>query len=137
MNSKYDGFFYERLQITEAIRNIQVEQSQPLRQVQVPQSTYNLAKKFIKHAPNALMMNGEWLYLRYEILCSLASEGGIYGLLSRDAGDISVKQADEKMSNWLDAIKHLLRYALNLLLAPKRPEFQSIKVLLHKRMSKK
>lgn len=128
MDSKTESLFFDRLQIAEEIRNIKVGQSQALRQVQVPESVINKASKFVKRVPNSLLLNNERLYLRYDVLCSIEAEGNIYDLLARDAGDMSVKEANQKITDWLDATKGLLRYALNLLLAPKRPEFQNIKV---------
>ena len=130
MDSRTEGLLRERLQIVESIRDIQVEQSVALRQVQVPDSTFKLAKDFIKKVPNSLIFNNQQLYLRYEILhcIDVISNEGIYDLLARDAGRMSVKDSNQKMTDWLDATKCLLRYALNLFLAPKRPEFQNIKV---------
>lgn len=128
MDPKIEELLHERIVIVESIRDIQVGQSQALRHVQVPEAVINKARKFIKRAPNAILFNNEWLYLRYDLLCSIGDSGGIYDLLERDAGDMSVERAGEKMTDWLEAVKSLLRYALNLLLAPNRPEFQTIKV---------
>lgn len=121
----------KRLEIVDLIRGIRVQQSQALRQVKVSEHTLKLAKAFIKQAPNvcALELTGK-LELRYEILSSFSagSRFGVYQLLAKDAGGSTVQVADEKFSEWLTAVGSLLRYALNLLLAPKRPEFQTIKV---------
>lgn len=121
----------ERRSIVDAMSNVRIEQSQTLRQVQVPDQTQKQATRFIKTAPNVVLVNDSAVYLRYEVLYSFSpgsSVGGVYELLARDAGDTSVREANEKFVAWQDAVKCLLRYALNLLLAPNRPEFQTIKV---------
>ena len=127
----YQQLLRDRKSIVDAMRNVRVEQSQTLRQVQVPDQTQKQANKFIKVAPNVVLVNNITKYLRYEVLYSFSSGSnveGVYDLLARDAGDTSVREADQKFVGWQDAIKCLLRYALNLLLAPNRPEFQTIKV---------
>jgi len=129
MDVYFENLIQQRLKIVEEIKNLQVDQKQSLRQIQVPESVYKLATGFIKQTPNAITVHNKWLHIRYEILYSLgSSEGGIYDLLSRDAGDTNVTGAQKKIDDWIDATKNLLRYALNLLLAPRRPEFQNIKV---------
>ena len=124
---EFDEFLTERETIVKSIREIKVEQGQALRQVQVPDSVYQLAKRFIKRVPNVYPQYGHIEHMRYGVLYSIES-GGIYELLIRDAEGITASQATEKISQWKEALKSLLRYALNLLLAPKRPEFQSMKV---------
>ena len=110
-----------------------MEPSKTFRQVEVSPSTYTLATKFVKVAPNVCEIGSKVVCLRYSVLYSMVLGGGgnIYELLCKDADDTTVPMADQKMQDWEDAIQHLLRYALNLLLAPKRPEFQSIKVRRH------
>ena len=123
-------FINDRNKIEDSIRNIRVEPNQPLRDVKVPPGTYDLAKEFVKRVPNALtLINGGKLFLRYPILYSLGDGEGIYDLLVGDAEETTLSQAESKMVEWQEALSCLLRYALNLLLAPKRPEFQNIKVL--------
>ena len=123
-----ESLHQERNKIVESIRNIRVERNKTFRQVEVSESTMASARKFVKSAPNVCEVNGRINFFRYEVLYSMGPDGGIYELLCRDARDTTVLQADQKIQNWEDAIQHLLRYALNLLLASKRPEFQSIKV---------
>jgi hypothetical protein len=124
-----DSLFQKRLQIVGAVKGIRAQQSQALREIKVPESTVELAKTFTKKAPNACLLGGKNLCLRYTVLYSLPGfQYGVYGLLASDAGDRPVQEADLKFSEWLEAIGNLLRYALNLLLAPRRPEFQTIKV---------
>ncbi len=125
------SLYHERSRIVESIRNIRIEPNKTFRQVEVSESTILSARKFVKAAPNMCEIDGRYVCLRYGVLYSMSMDpggAGIYELLSRDAGDTTVLQADQKVQNWEDAVQHLLRYALNLLLAPKRPEFQSIKV---------
>lgn len=120
----------KRLEIVDLIQGIRVQESQSLRQVKVSDHTLKLAKAFIKQAPNVCVIETGMLELRYEILSSFSAGSGfgVYQLLAKDAGDSTVQVADEKFGEWLAAVGSLLRYALNLLLAPKRPEFQTIKV---------
>lgn len=126
-----DLLIKERLEIVEQIRDIHVKQSQSLRHVKVSDHTLKLAKSFVKKAPNVCVVESRRsVCLRYEILYSFlaGSEFGVYHLLAEDAKDTPVELADSKFEQWLAAVGSLLRYALNLLLAPKRPEFQTIKV---------
>lgn len=125
-----DSLVKQRLEIVEQIRDIHVRQSQSLRHVRVPEHTLKLAKSFVKQAPNVCVLEARKQCLRYEVLYSFsaASGFGVYQLLAEDAKDTPVQLADDKFNQWLAAVGSLLRYALNLLLAPKRPEFQTIKV---------
>lgn len=116
----------QRKSIVESIRCIRVEPFKTFRQVEVSESTNSTAKTFVKSAPNVYGGN----YLRYNVLYSLDAGCSIYELLARDAGEATVLQADQKFQDWEEALNHLRRYALNLLLAPRRPEFQSIKVIV-------
>ncbi len=109
------------------IQAIRVESGKPLRQVQVSEETYLKAKRFVLTSPNTLD-NGSCH--RFKVLYRMPSGRSIYDLLMADAGSTTLQKADEKISEWKDASKSLLRYALNLLLAPKRPEFQRLKVWL-------
>ena len=119
----------QRSDILEDIKAIRVGY-QALSHVKVQEHTYSLAKKFVKKAPNVCQLPGKRsVFLRYEVLSYLSAAGdyGVYDLLAEDAGKATVQSGD-KFTDWQDAVKLLLRYALNLLLAPKRPEFQTIKV---------
>lgn len=122
----------KRLEIVDEIKGIRVQQSQSLREVRVSDHTLRLAKTFIKQAPNMCDQagTGTRMYLRYEVLYSFSvtSGYGVYDLLAEDAGESTVQAADAKFEGWLEAVGNLQRYAFNLLLAPKRPEFQTIKV---------
>ncbi len=112
------------------VRNIRVGANQALRHVEVPEDVVAKAKKFIKRAPNQYIKDKQQsTSLRYQVLDGLRG-GGIYELLVKDAKKIELERASDKIAEWIEAIKHLRRYALNLMLAPKRPEFQSMKVYL-------
>ncbi len=116
----------DRQIIVRDIQAIKVEPGKPLRQVQVSDETYAKAKKFVLTSP--IMNNGK--FHRFKILVRLPSGRSIYDLLIADAGSTTLQEADQKITEWRDASKSLVRYALNLLLAPKRPEFQRLKVWL-------
>lgn len=120
------GSKVSRDHIVSAILSIRLEQGLTLKQVQVSQEVYNMANKFVILAPNFL--NGSEPY-RFKVLYRMESNVSIYDLLMADAADTAIENAETKVSEWQEASKGLLRYALNLLLAPKRPEFQTLKVL--------
>ena len=125
-----DHLIEKRFEIVDEIKGIRVQQSQSLREVRVSDHTLRLANAFIKKAPNVCDLGAGELYLRYEVLhsFSVGTGYGVYQLLADDAGDSAVQVADAKFEGWLKAVGNLQRYAFNLLLAPKRPEFQTIKV---------
>lgn len=112
------------------IRYLNVESGQSLRQVQVPEKAYALAKSFLKWAPNVTIgPNNASIACRFKVLyCDLSGVETIYTLLMYDAGYTPLTEAKQKIEEWQEATKSLLRYALNLKLAPKRPEFQRMKV---------
>ena len=91
----------------------------------MPEQTYLLAKRFILTAPN---ISDDARLVRFKVLYNMPSGRSIYELLAADAGGTRLKEAETKIAEWRDASKSLLRYALNLLLAPKRPDFQRLKV---------
>lgn len=109
-----------REEIVEIIKSIRVGRSQALRDVQVPELAYERAREFLKLVQRHPSI--PW----YRVLQGL-SDGGIYGMLARN---VQESPAHVTLTRWQEVMKLLLRYALNLLLAPKRPEFQSIKVLV-------
>ena len=96
----------------------------------VPDTAYAIARNFLKWAPNITIgPDNKPLYCRFRCLYYLNLSGeSIYGLLMVDAGNTTLADAGQKIEVWKEAIKSLLRYALNLKLAPKRPEFQRMKV---------
>lgn len=128
MASVARGDGYE--EIVQLIRSLKVGSGQSLRQVQVPDSAYKTARTFLKWAPNVLVdrPSNTKVPLRFKVLYDLGGNESIYRLLIVDAGNTPLAQAQVKINDWKDATKSLLRYALNLKLAPKRPEFQRMKV---------
>ena len=116
-------------EIVQLIRSLNVESGQSLRQVQVPESAYHIARKFLKWAPNVTVQpNSTLVPCRFKVLYYMPSRDSIYTLLMVDADSTSLTDAEHKINEWKEATKSLLRYALNLKLAPKRPEFQRMKV---------
>ena len=116
-------------QIATLIQMLNVGPGQSLRQVMVPETAYFIARTFLKWAPNMTVgPNNVPVPFRFEILYRLPSGESIYTLLMIDAGNTTLADASQKIEDWKEATKSLLRYALNLKLAPKRPEFQRMKV---------
>ena len=113
-----------RESVLKEIKAIRVGQNQQLRQVQVPEKAYAIARVFLKWAPNFRDHDP----IRFKMICRMPGNDSIYDLLIRDAGDTPLKKAKDKLQEWQVATKALLRYALNLLLAPNRPEFLRMKV---------
>lgn len=121
----------DRDELVRIIRSVSVEPGQTLRQVQVPEYAYKIARNFLKWAPNeAIGPNGIPAPYRYNVLHRISPTESIYTLLMMDAGYTVADHAaaKQKIDEWKEATKSLLRYALNLKLAPKRPEFQRMKV---------
>lgn len=117
--------------IVRLIQTLNVGPGQSLRQVMVPEEAYIIARNFLKWAPNVTFGpdNKSMVGCRFKILYRLNTLGeSIYSLLMVDAGNTNLADASQKIEVWKEAIKSLLRYALNLKLAPKRPEFQRMKV---------
>lgn len=116
--SRAKGERTQRDDILDEISKIRVEPGKALRQVEVPKSVYAMAAEFIQWAPYRTK-TGALYRLRMDF---------IYALLSRNCESGHLAGAREKIEGWQAACRALLRYALNLLLAPKRPEFRRLKV---------
>ena len=104
--------------IVNAIRGVKIGPGQQLRQVEVSPDVYQKAKEFAMWAPNFGAENQPYRF-KMEFL---------YQLLQTNITSRTLQEALGEVEGWQSACKALLRYALNLLLAPKRPEFQQIKV---------
>ena len=104
--------------IVDAIRGVKVSPGQQLRQVEVSQDVYRKAKEFAKWAPNFGPENQPY---RFKM-------NFLYQLLQANITSRNLQEALGEVDGWQSACKALLRYALNLLLAPKRPEFRRMKV---------
>ena len=107
-----------RDEIVDAIRGVKVAPGQQLRQVEVSPDVYQKAMEFAKWAPNFGAMNQPYRF-KMDFL---------YQLLQANINSKTLQEAWEEVEGWQLACKALLRYALNLLLAPKRPEFRRMKV---------
>lgn len=116
--SRAKGERTQRDDILDEISKIRVEPGKALRQVEVPKSVYAMAAEFIQWAPYRTK-TGALYRLRMDF---------IYALLSRNCESGHLAGAREKIEGWQAACRALLRYALNLLLAPKRPEFRRLKL---------
>ena len=108
----------QRDDILDEIGKIRVEPGKALRQVEVPESVYDMATRFLQWAPFRTT-TGAVYRLKMEF---------IYELLSGNCRSGHLAEAREQIEGWQAACKALLRYALNLHLAPKRPEFRRLKV---------
>ena len=117
-------------EIVGLIQTLNVGPGQSLRQVMVPERAYTIARNFLKWAPNVTVgPDNKPLACRFKVLYRLPPSGeSIYTVLVEDAGNTTLTDASQKIEDWKEATKSLLRYALNLKLAPKRPEFQRMKV---------
>lgn len=107
-----------RDEIVDAIRGVKVGPGQQLRQVEVSPDVYQKAMEFAKWAPN---FGAESQPYRFKM-------DFLYQLLQTNIKSKTLQEALGEVEGWQSACKALLRYALNLLLAPKRPEFRRMKV---------
>ena len=106
-----------RKEIIQGIRGIQPVAGKNLRDVEVPQRLYKLAKEVAEKEP---------FRIRFKVV-------PVYRLLLghvrvKGQGSVALPQAEATLAGWQQASKALFRYALNLVLAPKRPEFKKMKV---------
>ena len=106
--------------IVDAIRGVKIGPGQQLRQVEVSPDVYHKAKEFAMWAPNFGPENQPYRF-KMDFL---------YQLLQANIDSRTLQEALWEVEGWQSACKALLRYALNLLLAPKRPEFRRMKVAL-------
>ena len=109
-----------RDEIVDAIRGVKVGPGQQLRQVEVSPDVYQKAMEFAKWAPN---FGAESQPYRFKM-------DFLYQLLQTNIKSKTLQEAWGEVEGWQSACKALLRYALNLLLEPKRPEFRQLKVAL-------
>ena len=109
----------DRDDILDAIRGIKVKPGQALRQVEVPQNVYNMARQFATWAPNVARGGARYRF-KMDFIYQL--------LVDNIKARTSLETSKMEIEGWQTACKALLRYALNLLLAPKRPEFRRMKV---------
>lgn len=112
----------DRVAVTEAFRRAlrgEAGRQQQLKQVQLPQDLYTLARQFTLRVP---LRDAQQVLLRFVALPML------YTLLSETVGKKGVEEGDKEIGSLQEASKALLRYPMNLLLAPNRPEFRRLTV---------
>ena len=107
-----------RDEIVDALKGVKINPGQQLRHVEVSQDIYDMAKNFARWAPN---FGAESRPYRFKM-------DFVYQLLQNNINSKTLQEAPKDIEGWQSACKALLRYALNLLLAPKRPEFRRLKV---------
>lgn len=101
--------------IMQEIRKIQPETGKNFKDLKVPESLYRLAADVAKN---------EEVLRRF-------TKVPVYDLLANHAhlkGGTALADAQPVLEGWKAASSALFRYALNLVLAPKRPEFKKMKV---------
>ena len=109
-----------REQVTKAVHGaLQASRQQQLKQVQLPPHVYELARKFTTSVP----WNDE-----LQKLVRFVSLPMVYMLLSEKVGTKGVDEGEQEFNSLQEACEALLRYPMNLLLAPNRPEFRRISV---------
>lgn len=108
----------ERSALREAIAAVREEPGRFLSEVEVPSQVFHQGERFARSAP--LREQGQPCRFKMDFL---------YELLLRSASSAPLSDTSRaELEGWQAASKALLRYALNLLLAPQRPEFRRIRV---------
>ena len=107
-----------RDEIVDAIREVKINPGQQLRHVEVSRDIYDMAENFARWAPNFASESRPYRF-KMDFL---------YQLLQNNINSKTLQEAPKDVEGWQSACKALLRYALNLLLEPKRPEFRRLKV---------
>ena len=107
-----------RGEIFDLVRETRFQPNQNLRDVKLPEDVYRKADCFTK---------SDVEHHQYFSVLDKLEGGSIYELLKRAADDSSL-EAYDLVGDWIEAFGNLLRYALNLLVAPNRPELKRIKV---------
>ena len=113
----------DRTEIVNQISQVRLQPSQNLRQFSLQDSVYDLARNFVYR-----MATVKEKHCRYYTVLNCIEGGGIYALLKEAAEHSSLELDSVMIEHWQEALKALLRYALNLLLAPNRPELRTVKV---------
>ena len=112
----------KRREIIRQIKRIQPEAGKNLKDVEVPQALFQLAREIVNDPEASLRFNKVEVY---DLL---------QGDLIRRARDpayapgVTLDKAAPVLDGWKLASFSLFRYALNLILAPTRAEFKKIKV---------
>lgn len=116
----------DRTDIVNQVRKVYLQPSQTLRQFSLPDSVYDLARNFATRGTT--VENYGKKHCRYYTVLDCIEGGDIYALLEQAARLSTLEQVHGVIAQWQNAIKALLQYALNLLLAPNRPELRTVKV---------
>ena len=106
----------KRRRIIQHVKKIQPEAGKNLKDLEVPTSLYELAKAVANDSEPSVR------FKKVDVYSLLMAD-----LQRRTSRGIKVSEA-EVMKGWKVATMALFRYALNLILAPKRVEFKKMKV---------
>ena len=110
----------KRWEIIQEIKKIQPEAGKNLKDLKIPETFYHLAGDVAKTKPVDERFKKVPVY---ELLVEHIRYNS-----SIDGGVIALRNAGPTLEGWKAASNALFRYALNLILAPKRPEFKKMKV---------
>lgn len=110
----------DRTEIVNQIRKVYLPPNQRLLDFSLPDSVYHLARNLVE--------KGGKNRSHYYTVLNCMEDGDIYDLLEQAAGQSTLENASGVVGLWRVALNALLHYALNLLLAPKRPELRKVKV---------
>ena len=105
-----------RREIIMKIKEIKPVSGKNLKDVEVPGELYQLAKVVAREEPAVKRF----------------TKAKVYSLLfdhAQTTGCVKLEQVEALLDGWELASKALFRYALNLVLAPKTPEFKKMKVI--------
>lgn len=109
-----------REHVTNAVHGaLQASRQQQLKQVQLPPHVYDLARIFTTSVP---------LNDQQKKLVRFVGLPMLYSLLSDKVGNKEVDEGEQEFNSLKEACEAVLRYPMNLLLAPNRPEFRRISV---------
>ncbi len=108
-----------RQELVDIVKGVQCRPNQNLRDVDLPQEAYRKADNFTR---------SDVKHRHYYAVLNDMDGGGVYGLLEEAADEASFEEAYDLVGKWREAFRSLFRYALNLLLAPNRPELKMVKV---------
>ena len=112
----------KRREIIRQIRKIQPQAGKNLKDVEVPQSLFQLARDIVRDPEASLRFNKVAVY---ELLLGDLNRRRRE---SANSGGVTLDKAVPVLDGWKLASISLFRYALNLVLAPNRAEFKKMKV---------
>ncbi|CAI7993559.1 hypothetical protein GBAR_LOCUS1277, partial [Geodia barretti] len=112
----------KRREIIRQIRKIQPQAGKNLKDVEVPQSLFQLARDIVRDPEASLRFNKVAVY---ELLLGDLNRRRRE---SANSGGVTLDKAVPVLDGWKLASISLFRYALNLVLAPNRAEFKKMKL---------